>query len=74
MNLDTIICPGCGWTGAIKELGKEYSQCPKCQYENGSEPYRLLTIKEMLKNTEPEYNDVRMDLFLKSVIKMIRKV
>lgn len=66
---DTIICPGCGWTGNRKDLGKN-GECPNCSYESSFS--RLLTIKEMLK-TKLEYNDVRMDLFLRSFIESFEK-
>lgn len=65
----TIICPGCGWIGAVEALNQE-GGCPDCSYENGLEPYRLLTLAEML-NDAGEYADIRMDLFLKSLFKFL---
>ena len=65
---ETVICPGCGWTGSVDQL--QYGACPDCWYENGTYPYRLLTLSEMLKH-ETEYNDVRFDLFLLSVFALL---
>jgi len=64
----TIICPGCGWTGTVETLDQD--GCPDCGYENNLEPYRLLTLSEML-NDEGEYDDIRMDLFLKSLLEFL---
>lgn len=67
---DTIVCPGCGWTGDIEGLSD--GACPNCRYENNLPPLRLLTIKEMLEDEESgEYNDVRMDLFLASLLRAL---
>lgn len=65
MNWDMVVCPGCGWAGTIETLGK-WGCCPQCNYENGVEPNRLLTLSEMLQY-EVVYVDVRMDLFLPSL-------
>lgn len=65
---DIIICPGCGWTGDIEDLSD--GACPDCSYENGLPPYHLLTLKEMLEN-EGEYDDVKMDLFLVSLFRVL---
>ena len=75
MKNDTIICPGCGWIGDVDQLraGKYPNEvfCPDCGYENNAPPhYRLLTIGEMLYDDE-EYNNVRMDLFLQSLSRVI---
>ena len=63
-----IICPGCGWYGKRRALKK--GACPKCEYENGVEPYRLLTLKE-IQESSTLYNDVRLDLFLKSLLTLL---
>lgn len=65
----TIICPGCGWTGTTEMLG-HWGDCPECDYENRLEPNRLLTLSEMVENNG-RYNEVRMDLFLKSLFKFL---
>jgi len=70
-KLDKIICPGCGWTGPKRALTPGFMACPKCGYENGAAPYRLLTIREML-DTDAEYNEVRLDLFLKSFMELMK--
>ena len=66
----TIICPGCGWLGTVDKLC--LGACPECEYENGAPPYRLLTLGEMLRITDIEYINVRMDLFLASLFKLMR--
>lgn len=45
-----IVCPGCGWQGEKVELTERsgFCICPMCDYENGFEPYRLLTLQEIL--------------------------
>ena len=69
MNIgDHIICPGCGWTGLD---GLVRGACPRCEYENGMPPYRLLTLSEMRKD-DVEYNEVRLDLFLEAYIRLLR--
>lgn len=67
--ITTVICPGCGWTGTVGKLN--LGACPKCGYENGAPPYRLLTLDEMLRITDIEYIDVRMDLFLVSLLNLL---
>jgi len=74
--LETVICPGCGWTGLVQELVTDIvaaGSCPACTYENGVEPYRLLTIREMLGTEfgDTQYIDVRFDLFLKSLFELL---
>lgn len=66
--LEMIICPGCGWIGKKEDLKlfAESGICPICNYENGLEPFRLLTIQEILAD-DTEYNDVRLDLFLRTL-------
>lgn len=64
----TVICPGCGWTGTIETLVQR--ACPNCGYENNLEPYRLLTLSEMLDEKE-YYDEVLMGLFLKSLFKFL---
>ncbi len=66
---ETIVCPGCGWVGGVDKLW-DGADCPACGYENGTEPYRLLTLSEMLEH-KTEYNDVRLDLFLLSVFALL---
>jgi hypothetical protein len=73
--LDTVICPGCGWSGSVQQLSTDImvGSCPNCEYENGAEPYRLLTIEELIGTEfeDTEYHDVRFDLFLKSLFKLL---
>lgn len=67
--LNKVVCPGCGWVGAIEQLTStvdDFKDCPICQYRNGIKPYRLLTLSEML-STDTEYEDVSMPLFLKAI-------
>jgi len=64
-----VICPGCGWTGGIAQL--QQGACPVCGYENGVPPNRLLTLSEM-RESDVEYNDVRLDLFLEAYIGLLR--
>lgn len=67
-NQSLIVCPGCCWEGEIQDLGK-YGECPKCGYENGAEPFRLLTVAEILaEEATGEYQDVRLGLFLRKVL------
>ena len=63
-NIQNAICPGCGWRGAVKPK----LACPHCGWENNAPPWRLLTLRELLCDSEGPYGDVRMDLFLKSVL------
>lgn len=67
---DYVICPGCGWTGDVDKLTR--GSCPRCEYENGVPPNRLLTLSEM-RESDVEYNDVRLDLFLEAYIKLLRR-
>ena len=67
---DVIVCPGCGWIGDMEGLND--GACPECRYESGVSPYRLLTVKEMLED-ELEYNDVRIDLFLASLFRILSR-
>jgi len=66
---DYIICPGCGWTGGIAQLQR--GACPACEYENGVPPNRLLTLSEM-RESDVEYNEVRLGLFLEAYIKLLQ--
>jgi len=43
--LNHAICPGCGWHGTLADANE--GACPRCEYEVGNEPYRLLTLAEM---------------------------
>lgn len=70
-TLDTIICPGCGWIGAIAKASSPNRDCPSCGYENNLPPYRLLTLKEMLENRDGEYDGVRMDAFLAALFRVL---
>ena len=63
-----VICPGCGFIGNV---GTVYECCPKCDYENGAEPNRLLTLDELLKDSDGVYADVCMEAFLISVISVV---
>jgi hypothetical protein len=65
-----VICPGCGWIGDVSGLGR-WGECPKCRYENGLSPYRLLTVAEM-REGEVVYDDVRLDLFLASYDRFLK--
>lgn len=65
-----IVCPGCGWYGEKDELSK-YGQCPYCGYENSQEPFRLLTLAEISHDNNAKYANVRLNLFLKSVLSVI---
>ena len=68
MDIDNcIICPGCGWTGLD---GLANGACPRCGYENDMPPNRLLTLSEM-RESNVEYNNVRLDLFLKAYIRLL---
>lgn len=58
-----IVCPGCGWTGVESGLSPT-GACPRCEYENGTEPYRLLTVAELLADDSGEYANVNMGKFL----------
>jgi len=66
---DQVICPGCGWIGVLAGLG-ENDDCPTCGYENGIDPYRLLTLREILTDYG-EYNDVGLKLFLEAVFNLL---
>jgi len=66
-----IICPGCGWTGGINDLG-DFGSCPECGYENGDgPPYRLCTLKEMLVFKGDRYCEVEMSAFLGALFKVM---
>ena|GEM_PF-6572878 len=75
MDLDVIICPGCGWKGNKRELNKgplDKGSCPVCEFQNGLPPYTMLTVSEMLTDEYgTEYTDVRMDLFLATLLEHI---
>jgi len=62
---NTIICPGCGWSGSRNDLGK-WGDCPACQYEYSDGP--LPSINSMMTDNTL-FNDVRLDLFLKAFLK-----
>jgi hypothetical protein len=61
-----LICPGCGWVGLLHETNE--GACPDCGYENGSNPYRLLTLQEMRRCEGADWNDVDMSAFLGAVL------
>ena len=64
---DNIVCPGCG-----KILSKP-GPCT-CGYENPEHPRgKLPTIAEMLEDSKP-YNDVRMDLLLKTHTAQLKRL
>lgn len=65
-KLDITICTGCGYV-SIRRL----RVCPKCSTENNSEPFYLLTLREMLE-WDGEYWDVRLDKFLKSLFLILK--
>jgi len=69
MNKSIIICPGCTWIGLKKDLS-EYGTCPICGYTNNVEPYRLLTISEILK-AEGEFNNVLLGPFCRKLLQII---
>lgn len=68
LNGDIAVCPGCGFIGNV---GAVYESCPKCEWENGVEPYRLLTLDELVKDGDGIYNDICMSAFLISVIRLV---
>jgi len=65
-KIDDVICPGCGLITRIDKL--DNGACPDCGYENGSDPWRLLTLSEMLNDYDNGYNDVNMRDFLRSLL------
>ena len=69
--LDVIVCPGCGWIGDMESLND--GACPICDYENSLLPHRLLTLKEMLEDEWGEYGNVRMDLFLAALFRVLSR-
>lgn len=70
MKLSMVVCPGCGWIGIIEDLSD--GCCPDCGYENNLPPQRLLALQEMLEDEQTnEYNDVRMDLFLAALFRVL---
>jgi hypothetical protein len=69
----TIVCPGCGWVGKEEELCSK--ECPQCGYQNGSAPYRLLTVKEMLEfPCDGNTNDVNLYEFLNAIKPFLQDV
>lgn len=62
-DCSAIVCPGCGWTGIESGLSPT-GACPRCEYENGSDPYRLLTVTELLADESGQYANVNMGKFL----------
>ncbi len=68
---NTIICPGCCWTGTYEELMElnDCGICPHCGYEelDGS----LLTLGELLSAPFGTYNDVDLPNFLRAVIDLV---
>jgi hypothetical protein len=73
----TIVCPGCGWAGKEEDLvdSAGFLDCPECGYENGFEPYRLLTVKEMLQfPLGGHYHDVNMFEFLNAIKPFLQDV
>lgn len=71
VDLDRTICPGCGLTGQDFKLNN-YGVCSNCDYETDSESFP--TIKELVfpsfvtPGNNIEYNNVRLDLFLKTLL------
>ena len=62
------ICPGCGWHGELPETAD--GACPRCYYEVGAEPFRLMTLDETLQcDHGATWNDVDMRAFLRAVAK-----
>ena len=71
MDLDKIICPSCGWSGDVVNLG-DWGECPECGCENWKDPHRLLTLQEMLES-DIEYNNVKFNLFLATLLRMVKE-
>lgn len=70
MNYNTIICPGCGWIGRESTLTED-GTCPNCDYSVQTKSYdRLLTLKEIA-HSDVEYDGVRLDKWLASLIRTI---
>lgn len=82
INTNLVICPGCGkvWKN-IKEYIKDSKyefisesdyvkggDCPECKYENGVEPYRLLTIGELMEDKSDCWCDVALGKFLNALV------
>jgi len=65
--LEQIICPGCG---AVYEQEEDLNDgaCPKCRYENGLPPFRLLTVQEILEDNNETWNDVSLGAFVRSLL------
>lgn len=66
-DMSVVICPYCAWKGSIDQLGG-FGDCPECGYENGIDPYRLLTLTELLQDSWTDFNDVRMGEFLTAIL------
>lgn len=75
INPDIVICPGCAkvWDNLekFKQDAKD-GECPECAYENGIEPYRLLTIEELAKDESDKFNDVALGKFLKTILILVQ--
>ena len=71
---NTIICPGCCWTGTREELRElnDFGICPECGYEDTDGGF-LLTIGEILEEETGTYNDVDLPNFLRAVIDLFLK-
>ena len=65
-----IICPGCGWTGGVRDVGS-MGECPECGYDNPDRPYRLCTLKEMTAYYGDRYDYVNMGDFLRSLFRVM---
>jgi len=69
---NTIICPGCCWTGTREELRElnDFWICPVCGYEEADDGF-LLTVGELMELPSGEYNNVDLPNFLRSVIDLV---
>lgn len=67
-----VLCPGCVWKGKIDDLGT-FGQCPKCGYENGNPPGRLLTINELLLSNS-SFDEVVLGPFLRKICELQQSI
>ena len=65
--LNTVVCPGCGWT-----TDKEHTvyTCPTCGYETGTNN-PLFTVDQLMMSKTPLCNDVAMHLFIPALLSTI---
>lgn len=69
---EMVICPGCGKLWMDSHALPESGACDRCQYENPLQPGRLLSVEEIVEDTNGgQYQDVDLGAFAQTLMSLI---